>query len=253
MKTAMVAALSGQRRKSAIVLPTTGLLARWNADPAFVTKDGSNLASQANDQSGNGHHISQATPTHQWTWTANVRNGLPAFASDSDDVLFNSGTLPTLLQGQDVPYELWVVYRLDALPGTRILVNVVDSASTQTFSQHAVTTTDHRHTRRGSTATTPVVTHTGVPIVGNWYLIRFKFAGTTGLIRVNGVDSAVQGADAADTTPQNRFCVGGTWRTALVANSSLQGMIAEVVLYSTVDDARAAQLEAFLNGKWTVF
>jgi hypothetical protein len=57
-------------------LPTAGLIAWYKADVG-VTKDGSNKVSQWDDQSGNGHHLTQPTALNKPTWQASVLNGLP--------------------------------------------------------------------------------------------------------------------------------------------------------------------------------
>jgi len=97
-----------------------GSALKWwvSADTGAYKDAGSTLAAntetvqQWNDQSGNGHHISQATSGLRPVFTTNVFGTKPALAFDSsDDVLFSSSW--TLSQ----PLTVFVVYKYGASLG----------------------------------------------------------------------------------------------------------------------------------------
>lgn len=59
-----------------------GGLTLWLKADSGITKDGSNLVSNWNDQSGNNNHFTQTTGTAKPLFTANAKNGLPAIVFD---------------------------------------------------------------------------------------------------------------------------------------------------------------------------
>lgn len=83
-------------------------LAWWIRADRGVTKDGSNLVSQADDLSGYGRHA-VASGAGRPTWNATGINGLPSFDFGGDDFLQYIGTVAAAQ-----PFVMFVVGRNDA-------------------------------------------------------------------------------------------------------------------------------------------
>lgn len=84
----------------------SGLVAWYDADSAYITKDGSGLVSGWADRGGSGHHYAQAAGANQPLWLASGPNGKPCVQMQdivrymtSDIVRPAPGTAPTLWWG----------------------------------------------------------------------------------------------------------------------------------------------------------
>lgn len=71
--------------------PATNIFAHYKADVG-VTKDGSDYVSQWDDQSGNGHHLTQATGSKQPLWESSQINGYPGIHFDGTDDAMKTST-----------------------------------------------------------------------------------------------------------------------------------------------------------------
>jgi len=83
---------------SSIVQPidmAASLLAWWNANPTFITKNGSDEIEQVDDQSGNGHDLVQSIGTNKPSWFDDVANGMPVIRFATDDFLSVSSWNPS--------------------------------------------------------------------------------------------------------------------------------------------------------------
>lgn len=233
--------------------PLSNMLAWWKANSG-VTANASNQVGSWADQSGNSNTVSNATDANKPIFVDGAQNGLPAlrFTAASQHVLAHTTTPPicTALAGEDTPFSLYVAAKNNSLGALRTYFSVGQNA-TGGFHSLDITAGNLSQIRRNS-VTDSTLSATGA-LTTTTYLFSMSFAGTTVTLRRNGAVTSINGtAQDVNTIALTRLAIGCLIRNS--ATQFLDGDIYEVIVYSGAHSAtQAAEVEAYLNGKWALY
>ena len=217
-----------------IELPTTGLIAWYDASDATTITKTSDLVSQWNDKSGNGNHLLQSTGTNQPLWVDAEENGLPVIRFDGVDnfiriVAYASGTL--------------------AQPNTYFVV-MTQAGGVSHVSLDAGVTSSNRHAIFSNTSNYHSM-YAGTTIADTTAISGFEqttylFNGASSTIRVNKSETKTGNAG---TQGVDGLTLGSNQASTPTEFSATD--IAEVIIYDAdVSDANRTIIEDYLATKW---
>lgn len=203
----------------------------WLKADAGITKDGSNLVSQWDDQSGQANHVTQATGTNQPLWVDAAYASKPTIRFDGVDNFLSKASF----SGGELTPTSFI-----------FIVSTFPNAVSEFLWSSADDTKRNYMFRSGSNYSI----YSGTPITGgavstSLQQLTAKYDGTTGYIRRDGTE-LVSGA----TGTQNMNGV------ALAVSSNLtEGFgdvdICEMLIYNaSLSDADRNTIESYLVGRW---
>lgn len=246
--------LTGPRANDLVIAggpPVIGGCKLWLDATKGVTKDGSNLVSQWNDQSGNGNHATQGTGANQPTWTAASSgiNGNPflAFSSASSQYMTANGAATTF-SGSDKPFSLAIVFKKTTNSGTQNYFALGRASSTTPVHQLYTNGSSNYAFYRRDDASSSVTTGAGTPDTST-HVVTVVFTGTDISIWVDGTN--VVSAFAANVGTATFDTVGiGAWSSTSILQP-FNGAIGEVILHdSALGTTDRQTIEAYLTAKW---
>ena len=223
----------------------------------FVIKDGGNLVSQWTDQSGQGNHVTQSVDADKFTWIADELNGYPSLVGDglSDYLQLTSGSLLTLVNGNDTPFTAWGVLRFTTAP--TVQRNIWAWTKTDAGLPIVEMQGDNGGAskinvgRRGDDNS--YVYDRSVSTDANWFYYVFNFHGTTYSLKVNGVTVANNvglNSDAITSALPNIFTIGVRAYNSTLTNFGNIRMVAQGFYNTDISDPNVLLLENFLATKY---
>lgn len=241
-----------------MAVPTdfSGLVA-WHKADALTLNDGDTVTSWT-DSSGNNNHAVEYSGQGMPVFKTNIKNGLPIvrFAGE--------GTPQTLLLStalaawQNKGYcALFAVFRPDSATAKGDVM-FVETGTGVGRAGFAVSETGYvgeftLFGRRLDGDSAQFV-HGGTVVAGNWYIVSvlIEWANAIAHIRVNGVATAESHAFQTAGNTSNT----ASWSVDIASSggaSFFDGDICELLWYNAqITEAQAAQLEAYLDGRWAV-
>lgn len=235
--------------------PTTisGLTVWLKADTG-ITKDGSNLVSAWNDQSGNNNHFAQATGANQPLYTASAQNGLPSIVFDGTNDYLTTSTTPTLGE-----YTAFIVgsrtvwanltnagawgHNFAAAGTSGRAVGVVGAAFN--FWQN----NEFFSCGNGYNGTPYAVGPLGTLGNNTYQLLSAGNGAANSFVRLNRTSVVRAVTNAAVTSSATAMSVG-TWYLA-GSSDFWNGGIAEILVYNSVLSAgNITNVENYLRSKW---
>ena len=203
----------------------------WLRADLGVTKDGSDKVSQWDDQSGNAHHVTQATGSKQPTWLASgSATGEAALEFDGVDDYLRA----TWVQAQ--PVTLLVVGKFLRAPATG--ETMIDGGSGNSMRYEEVGSVVAAQTTSLLSKATTVVA---------WHLAEIQFNGASGSLRIDA-ETPVTGNIGA--TSPGGICIGLYGNEAAFPSNC---RVTEVAMYGrilTTDEL--ARFRAYSTSKHAV-
>jgi hypothetical protein len=197
-----------------------------DAGSTLVSSDG-DLIYQANDKSGSNWHHTQATEAARPTYKTNIKNGLSIARCDGGDSLADAYEL-------DQPITICFVANASALSGYLIGGSYAPRVSLTTPSDIVIWCSS---TYRQS----------GVISTGSFYQIVLQLNGASSAVRSNGseIGTGNPGGSGFNSASHSLFQRTGSYFT---------GDVGEILYYnSIISGADLANLETYLNDKWSIY
>jgi hypothetical protein len=215
-------------------------LALWVDASNFgsVTRNSGN-ASQLNDLSGNGRHLTQSTAANQPEYLFAARNGLNVLdfgPANGKNMAQASGTGFTLSQ----PLTFFWVFKTPA-SGSYTLSDVTNAAvdGTGRINCYGNTATEMRFEAGVSNATTVVA--------DTWYVVSCVFNATSSVRRINTLTGTT--FSAGTRSYSDRLVIGANYGLS----SGLRSLFGEIGVYSgALSDSQHASLLKYLAKKWAI-
>jgi hypothetical protein len=237
------------------VLDLTGLN-RWYdpSDGATVTLVGSTV-SQLNDKSGNDFHLTQTTSSRRPTMRDEGGRNALEFTGVSDLHLISTTGVGSF-SGSDVPFAFFAIVRCDDGPPSHEgrfagLTSSTDGDPLSLFGLTAAAV-GWVHIRRDDTRAFTKTAAASITANTSLNLVSYLFNGTQTTIRVNGVDTIVNGDTNTNALTINQFAIG-----AFVGGGNIftdwDGAVGENILTTVVPDASVINsVEAYLADRWGI-
>lgn len=238
--------LTGPRANDLVIAggpPIIGGCTLWLDATKGVTKDGSNLVSQWNDQSGNGNHATQGTGANQPTWTDSAVNGLPAINFPGNPVRMTTSQTQATFFGASAK-TVFIVSRPTALTNNQYFFGGSNNYFFARFNAANIRADNYDGSADNVASGTTAV-------VGSTYLISVVHDGVNLSIGVNG-GSLTSAASGATTNLLDTMFIGqdGSGTTGRYTT----GYISELICYNTVLSTTDRQtIEAYLTAKWITY
>jgi hypothetical protein len=212
--------------------PLTSLTAWYKAD-AGVTKDGSNIVSQWDDQSGNANHLNSVGGAP--LWVSGLKNSLPGIRFDGTDDIISKTALAV-----SQPYHLFVV------------LNQVSWGGDEIISGSAVATILPLQQNGSSPAMRAILGASSITVspalsVGTFGIIGILANGASSKVKTNNNSDAT---GTLGTGALARLDIGGNATDASFANVEF----CEILLYSAEQSAtNLVNVLAYLNGRYSIY
>lgn len=209
----------------------------WYRADQGVTKDGSNLVSQWDDLSGNGHHLEQASGSLQPTWNASTANGQPAIRGG---LAANVHLMASWAYSQ--PVHVFHIVKQHGWTNPRYLYNLRGSTSV----------TCGVYQRGGSPAVrmhagSEVAQTDGPAVGGSFGLLQHYFSGSSSFAQLNNNTPATGNAGTSSPTGLTIFANG----TSSGTNSDTE--CAEMFAYGgEITGDNLAALKAYVYSRYGI-
>jgi hypothetical protein len=228
----------------------------WLKADTGITKDGSNLVSDWNDQSGNGNNFSQSTAGNKPLYTASAQNGLPAIVFDgSNDFLTTAasvtlGTYSTFVVASRAVWKpsayagIWG-HNFSAAGTAGRALGVTGGALNNWQNNEFFSCGNGYGPSQTPYAFGPIGTYSN----STYHLISAGNGTANSFVRCDRASVARAVVNAAVTSSSTRFSLG-TWYLA-ASSDFWNGGIAEVLIYNSVlSSTDIASVENYLRNKW---
>lgn len=222
----------------------------WLDATRGITKDGSNLVSQWDDQSGQGNHATQSG-SNRPTWVAPTSgingNAYINFASASTKYMVaNAAASP--FTGSDKAFTVSTAYRKTTNSGTQNYFVFGRSSSTTPVHQLYDNGSAYAFFRRDDASSS--ANSSGGTVNTSTHVVTVVFSGTALSLWVDGTLTINNAAANVGTMTLNTVGIGA-WSTTS-ALQPFNGDICEMVLHDTALGTSDRQaLEEYLAAKWT--
>lgn len=243
--------LTGPRANDLVIAggpPVIGGCKLWLDATKGVTKDGSNLVSQWNDQSGNGNHATQGTGANQPTWTDSAINGLPAISFDGTADYLSANGVAATFAGDDKPFTLMMAFKKTTNAGSDVLFSFANSGSATPSCQLYTDASADFGIYRRDDASGSATQAAGAPDTTTTVLSGV-FSGTTISCWINGSNIINAASLNTGTAAFNTCTIGANVSTTTTNYANMQ--VCEVALFdSALGTTDRQTIEAYLTAKW---
>jgi len=211
--------------------PAGGRIIWYDADAAYVTKDGSNYVSQWDDKSGNGHHLTQSSGSYQPRWFSSQVNGYPS-------IYFNVDYLKTSSFTFNQPCTYYVVLNGQSGGYYDALMNGLWGSTSTLINR---TATGNYNYYAGSNVVT------NIPFSYQSYdIVMCCFNGSSSFLKEN--TGSKYNGNPGSANPSG-FSLG-----MRVNSYQYVGYIAEVLGYNVAhNDSQIAEVMGYLNEKYSIY
>lgn len=217
-------------------VPLSGVYA-WYSAPGIDDLTDGDAVGQWNDLSGNGRHLTQATPSKQPIYTAGVQNGQPV-------VRFTEANLTALSKASlsiSQPFEIFAVFRIRTDANTS-KTNILVAGGGASLQWDLKATGGSRAVQMAFT-TTRGSSNTSLP--ATWNAWRFIVDGANSEILATSADTVLFGPSSPGTTGLSSITIGSAsanltdidWGELIITNRR------------TTTPERAA-VASYLTGLW---
>lgn len=214
-----------------------------------VTKDGSNLVSQWSDLSGQGNHAT-ASGSDRPTWVShNSGRNYHSSILFSGSQHLKADSAATAFSGNDIPYTLINVTKLDSTAFDQSVLGLGNSADGDSAAIHLPSTAAgaRQFFRRSDDGTT--INRIFGTATTNYEVILWKFNGTEIEVFLNGLSIYGPIGANVNTNTLNRLTIGA-WRSTGSANTFLRGSITEIAMYdSALSGADLTKIHDYFTAK----
>lgn len=197
-----------------------------------VTKDGSNLVSQWNDQSGLNYHVVQGTTANKPIWVDAVLNGKPIIRFDGSNDYLNKLFGVTYAQ----PITIISVFKTsESNSGAKIILDGYNSSSSFIYGLN----NNYLYGNVGVAllGTTQIGTST-------YQIGAVKFNNTSSVVRLNSINETI--GSTANLNGLNGVTIGARYNYG----NAFNGDLAEIIVYSDITGQELFEVEQQLAIKY---